>query len=48
MPWANEVWVYDPGDKLLPGWTGRTLKDEEVIRACFADEWLLIEAWDES
>ena len=47
-PSANEVWVYDSGDKLLPGWAGRTLKDEEVIRACSTEEWLLIVAWDES
>ena len=32
----------------LPQWLGRTTKYPEVIAACLPDEWLLIQAWDES
>jgi hypothetical protein len=47
-PHAKAYWTYDPGDIILPGWLGKTTKDPELIDACRPDEWLLIEAWDES
>jgi hypothetical protein len=47
-PHAKRYWTYDPGDIILPGWLGKTTKDPEVMDACRQDEWLLIEAWDES
>jgi hypothetical protein len=47
-PDANAVWSFDPGDVLLPGWLGKTTKDLAAMDACRPDEWLLIQAWDES
>lgn len=47
-PHARAVWAYDVGDTLLPGWSGRTTRDLAAIDECRANEWLLIEAWDES
>ena len=47
-PGAKAVWTFDPGDILLPGWLGKTTKDLEALEACRPDEWLLIQAWDES
>jgi hypothetical protein len=47
-PAAKAVWTSDPGDIILPGWLGKTTQDFEAMDACRPDEWLLIEAWDES
>lgn len=47
-PLANEVWIYGVNDILGPAWDGKTVFHEEVARRCDPDEWLLIEAWDES
>ena len=47
-PEARDPWVFDPGDILLPHWVGRTLIDKEAVENCSPDEWLLVEAWDES
>lgn len=47
-PNARNPWHADPGDILGPKWVGRTLIDHEVAKACDPDEWLLVEAWDES
>lgn len=47
-PCARDVWCYDPGDILSPGWQGKTTTDPVTLGACRPDEWLLIEAWDES
>lgn len=47
-PGAKALWTFDPGDILLPGWLGKTIKDLEALDACRPDEWLLIQAWDES
>lgn len=47
-PLANEPWKSDPGDILLPNWLGKTTIDLTAIERCREDEWLLIEAWDES
>jgi hypothetical protein len=47
-PCANEKWTSGPGDILLEGWAGKTIKDLEALDLCRPDEWLLIQAWDES
>jgi hypothetical protein len=47
-PGAKGVWTFDEGDVLLPGWLGQTTKDIQAMNACRSDEWLLIQAWDES
>jgi hypothetical protein len=47
-PQANVVWRHDPGDILASEWLGRTTIDEEALAQCDPDEWLLVEAWDES
>jgi len=47
-PEANAVWRYDPHDVIGPGWAGKTVIDSATIGACRSDEWLLVEAWDES
>ncbi len=47
-PGAKAAWSTDAGDILLPWWDGRTSRDREAIDACRPDEWLLMQAWDES
>lgn len=47
-PRANEVWHRDDFDFVTDEWLGKTMIDSEVIAHCDSDEWLLIEAWDES
>jgi hypothetical protein len=47
-PCAKAIWTHDPGDILSPAWQGKTTKDLEALDACRPDEWLLIQAWDES
>ncbi len=47
-PEANAVWSFGVRDIIRPGWLGKTTKDPETMDACRPDEWLLIQAWDES
>ena len=47
-PEAKAVWTFDEGDIITPEWLGKTSKDPETMNACRPDEWLLIQAWDES
>ena len=47
-PNANTHWIYGVNDTLGPAWDGKTVFHEDVARDCSPDEWLLIEAWDES
>ena len=47
-PLANRVWSRDESDVVLPEWEGRTVIDVEKAKACPSNEWLLVEAWDES
>jgi hypothetical protein len=47
-PAANPVWRFDEGDILYPNLPGKTIVDLPAMDACRAEEWLLIEAWDES
>lgn len=41
------TWITGDGDVLLSGWLGKTTIDEAMNR-CDPNEWLLVEAWDES
>ncbi len=47
-PGAKHAWTSGPGDVILPGWEGTTVKDSGTMDGCRPDEWLLIQAWDES
>jgi hypothetical protein len=47
-PGAKAVWTHDSTDILLPTWLGKTTMDLEALDACRPDEWMLIQAWDES
>jgi hypothetical protein len=47
-PGARERWIFELGDILSEGWAGKTLRDLEALHSCQPDEWLLIQAWDES
>src|SRR5438552_269958 len=47
-PHAREVWICEPGDIISDKWEGRTVIDREAAAQCRPDEWLLVEAWDES
>jgi hypothetical protein len=47
-PNARKNWIADDGDMLLPSWSGNTEINKVEIDKCRADEWLLIETWDES
>jgi len=47
-PSANKVWNYDEHSLITEGWKGRTIIDYEEIKHLQADEWLIIEVFDES
>lgn len=47
-PGANKHWIYGVNDILLDGWEGKTVIDHAAVAECRPDEWLLVEAWDES
>lgn len=47
-PKANQNWTFDQGDVLLEGWEGKTVIDRAAVADCRPDEWLLVDAWDES
>ena len=47
-PEARHTWVYDPGDVLGEEWEGKTVIDRAAAEECRSNEWLLVEAWDES
>lgn len=47
-PNENVIWQKDPWDIVDERWLGRTEIDHPAAEACSPDEWLLIEAWDES
>jgi hypothetical protein len=42
------TWITGEGDVLLPNWLGKTTVDAEAMDRCAPEEWLLVEAWDES
>ena len=43
-----EFWLAWLDDVLTDKWVGHTLTDGAVVADCRPDEWLLVEAWDES
>ena len=45
---ALVTWMSGTDDVLTEKWEGKTVVDREVVAVCRRDEWLLIEAWDES
>jgi len=47
-PGAHLTWVCQAEDIITDEWEGKTVVDHAVAAACDPDEWLLIEAWDES
>lgn len=47
-PEARPVWVSGPDDILTEESAGRTLVDQEAATACAPNEWLWVEAWEES
>jgi hypothetical protein len=47
-PGALDTWMFGADDVLTKKWEGRTVVDRAAVAACRRDEWLLIEAWDES
>ena len=47
-PHANMLWTFGDHDIILNGWAGRTVFDQVAANECRPDEWLLVEAWDES
>lgn len=47
-PGANQPWVCGEHDVIGEAWDGKTMIDRAVVAACRENEWLLIEAWDES
>jgi hypothetical protein len=47
-PAAHLTWVCEKNDVLSEKWEGKTVIDRAVVATCRPDEWLMIEAWDES
>jgi hypothetical protein len=47
-PEARTTWVSGAGDILTDKWEGKTVIDRAAAKQCRFDEWLLVEAWDES
>ena len=47
-PGARGSWGCDEGDVLTARWDGKTVIDRAAALSCRPDEWLLVEAWDES
>jgi hypothetical protein len=47
-PEARQIWLSGQHDVLTDKWAGKTVVDWGAAARCRPDEWLLIEAWDES
>jgi len=47
-PEALEVWNSGADHTLTEKWAGKTVIDDKQVSSCHPDEWLVIEAWDES
>jgi hypothetical protein len=47
-PHEHPTWSHGQHDLLLPNWLGKTTIDKTAMRSCKRNEWLLVEAWDES
>lgn len=48
LPDERPVWLAGATDVITDRWLGRTTIDAELLAKCDQDEWLLVEAWDES
>ena len=46
-PDANPIWAWG-FHYTYTRWEGKTVTDTHAIAECANDEWLLVEAWDES
>jgi hypothetical protein len=47
-PGARDNWLCEAGDVITDQWEGKTVVDGAAVTQCRLDEWLLVEAWDES
>lgn len=47
-PDARKRWLSETHDILLPNWEGQTAIDQGEASKVLPDEWLVVEAWDES
>ncbi len=47
-PGARDQWLLDAGDIVTDKWAGKTVVDGAVAGQCRADEWLIVQVWDES
>jgi hypothetical protein len=47
-PGARGVWALGSTDTINEKWEGETVIDRAAVGDCRPDEWLMIEAWDES
>ena len=47
-PGARATWVSQPGDVLTDKWEGKTVIDHAAAEQCALNEWLVVQAWDES
>jgi hypothetical protein len=47
-PEARTPWTSGAGDILTDKWEGKTVIDCAAADECRSEEWLLVEAWDES
>ena len=46
LNWVD--WEFDTPENMVPGWLGKPAQNPEAVDACRPDEWLIIEAWDQS
>lgn len=48
-PLANKTWGAGVGDIIdFSKWPGKTTLDEKALAGCSPDEWVVVQAWDES
>ncbi len=47
-PGAKDTWACGATDIITEKWEGKTMIDQAAVADCNPDEWLMIEAWDES
>lgn len=47
-PDARKQWLSETHDILLPNWEGQTAIDRGAASKVLPEEWLVVEAWDES
>lgn len=47
-PDARGTWQHDPDDIIMDWWQGSDKFNVELLNECHPEEWVSIEAWDES